>query len=227
MEQINKYRSPIVLGILVLFLALLAFYLLGARPLSEKIDQQQEELALLNQQNSLMEKKIDERKADGSADSEKAELLAQLPKGDNAETLILQLRQIELHTGARLKDIGFAVSEQNPIQVMKGTSVPEYPTVKQLTMTAVVEGNYLSVSRWLYELYTMDRIVNVDSLSFQKNTANGTSAAESGILTANVTFSAYFEESDEPTGPAQSLPQADRGGTTDTAQAEAQGTTGS
>lgn len=60
MEQINKYRSPIVLGVLVLFLLLFAFFLLGFQPTNSKIAEQESEMSQLEQQNSLMENKIEE-----------------------------------------------------------------------------------------------------------------------------------------------------------------------
>ncbi|WP_249901020.1 type 4a pilus biogenesis protein PilO [Paenibacillus sp. PK3_47] len=194
MEQINKYRSPIVLGLLILFLLLFAFFMLGLQPANQELKDQELQLSQLNEQNNLLESKIDERMADTSQEAEAAELLAQLPKGDNSEQLILDLRAIGSATGTRLKDIGFSVGEQNPIQVMTESSTVVYPTVKQLNMTAVVEGDYTGVNAWLLALQSLPRIVNVDSFTFQRSSAGGNGQGSSSIITANVSFTAYFED---------------------------------
>ncbi|CAH1209491.1 hypothetical protein PAECIP111892_03227 [Paenibacillus auburnensis] len=209
MEQINKYRSPIVLGLLILFLLLFAFFMLGVRPANQEIRDQESELSQLNEQNDLLQSKIDERKSDTSQDAEEAALLAQLPKGDNSEQLILDLRAIGSVTGTRLKDVSFSVGDQNPIQVMTGSSTAVYPTVKQLNMTAVVEGDYDGVSSWLLALQSLPRIVNVDSLSFQRSTEGGSTQGSSGIITANVSFTAYFEDAEDSEGNDASLAAKD------------------
>ncbi len=193
-EQLNKYRSPIVLGLLILFLLLFAFFMLGVQPASQEIKEQEVQLSQLNEQNELLEKKIDEKMNDSSQQAEQAELLAQLPKGDNSEQLILDLRAIGSATGTRLKDISFSVGDTNPIQEMTGSSTAFYPTVKQLNMTAVVEGDYPGIISWLLALQTMPRIVNVDTYSFQRSSNNDNAQESSNIITANVTFTAYFED---------------------------------
>jgi type IV pilus assembly protein PilO len=208
-EQINKYRSPIILGLLILFLLLFAFFMLGLQPASREVKDQESELSQLNEQNNLLQSKIDEQKNDTSQDAEEAALLAQLPKGDNSEQLILDLRSIGSATGAKLKDISFSVSDQNPIQGTTGSSTEEYPTVKQLNMTAVVEGNYAGVSSWLLALQSLPRIVNVDSLAFQRSSADESAQGSSGIITANVSFTTYFEEAEATEGEDSPLTATD------------------
>lgn len=194
-EQINKYRSPIVLGLLILFLLLFAFFMLGVQPAKREIKDQESQLSQLNEQNSLVQSKIDERQSDTDQAAEEAELLAQLPTGDSTGQLILDLRKIGSFTETRLKDISFSVGEQNPIDVMTGLSTGAYPTLKQLNMTAVVEGNYIGISNWLLALQSLPRIVNVDTLSFQRSDV-GNIPASSSIIAANVSFSAYFEDTE-------------------------------
>ncbi|NQX47226.1 type 4a pilus biogenesis protein PilO [Paenibacillus tritici] len=194
MEPINKYRSPITLGVLILFLLLFAFFMLGLQPGSREIKDQESQLSQLNEQNSLLESKIEERKNDTAQEAEEAALLAQLPKGDHSEQMILDLRSIGSVTGAKLKDVSFSVGEENPIQQMTGSSTVAYPTVKQLTMTAVVEGDYAGICSWLHALQQLPRIVNVDSLTFQRSSDGGATGSTSSIITANVSFTAYFED---------------------------------
>lgn len=79
MEQINKYRSPIVLGVLVLFLLLFAFFLLGFQPTTSKITEQESEMSQLEQQNRLIENKIQEFNTSTADNGAQDELLAKLP----------------------------------------------------------------------------------------------------------------------------------------------------
>jgi len=212
-EQINKYRSPIILGMLILFLLLLALYMLGIQPANRKLGEQETELSQLNDQNALLEKKIDERKSDASRDTEQAELLAQLPQGDNSEQLILDLRAIGALTGTRLKDVSFTVGDKNPIQEMTGSSTAAFPTVKQLNMTAVVEGDYTGIYNWMQALQSLPRIVNVDSFSFQRPADSGGAQKLPGVITANISFTAYFEEADNSADSSKSLAEQDSGQT--------------
>lgn len=196
MEQINKYRSPIVLGVLVLFLLLFAFFWLGFQPTNNKITEQESEMSQLEQQNSLIENKIAELKSSAANEGTQDALLAQLPRGDGSEQLILDLRAIGTMTNARLKDIGFTLDDINPIQVMTGSSEVVFPTVKELKMTALVEGSYTSVRSWMTALQLLPRIINVDAFSFQHSSDSGS------IISANITFTAYYEESPGARDPA-------------------------
>lgn len=204
MEQINKYRSPIVLGVLVLFLLLFAFFLLGFQPTNNKIAEQESEMSQLEQQNSLMENKIEELNSSAANDEEQDALLAQLPRGDGSEQLILDLRAIGTMTNARLKDIGFTLDDTNPIQVMTGSPNVVFPTVKSIKMTAVVEGSYTNVRNWMTALQLLPRIINVDAYSFQH------SSDSNNIISANITFTAYYEKSLEPSEPAAQVAVLDQ-----------------
>ncbi|MFD1776602.1 type 4a pilus biogenesis protein PilO [Paenibacillus rhizophilus] len=197
MEQINKYRSPIVLGVLILFLMLLSFYLLGVQSASRKVSEQESQLAQLNEQNQLLQTQIDKLQISSPGDSEEEALLAQLPRGDNSEQLILDLRAIGTVTNARLKDISFTVGDTNPIQEMTGASTVAYSTVKALKMTAVVEGDYTGIRNWMKDLQILPRIINVDSFVFQRSSSNNAAQSVNSILTATVSFTAYYEETDK------------------------------
>ncbi|QUL54521.1 type 4a pilus biogenesis protein PilO [Paenibacillus tritici] len=189
MEQINKYRSPIVLGVLVLFLLLFAFFLLGFQPTNNKIAEQESQKAQLEQQNSLMQNKIDELKSSTVNGDAQDALLDQLPRGDDSEQLILDLRAIGTMTNARLKDIGFVLEDSNPLQVTTHSSAAVFPAVKEVKMTALVEGTYSNVRSWMNELQLLPRIINVDAFSFQHSSNSG------NIISASITFTAYYEKS--------------------------------
>jgi len=194
MEQFNKYRSPIVLGVLVLFLMLFAFYMLGVQPTNKEISAQNAEIGQLEKEAEILQTKINELKSSAtSLDSEQQELLAALPKGDDSEGLIDDLREVGMSSQARLKDVSFILDETNPIQQMTGSAEVLFPTVKQVKMTAVVEGTYTSIRQWMDELQALARIVNVDSFNFQQSYEERSKDSPESILTANVAFTAYYE----------------------------------
>ncbi|OMC64241.1 hypothetical protein BK121_25570 [Paenibacillus odorifer] len=194
MEQINKYRSPIVLGVLILFLILFAFYMLGVQPTNKEISAQSSEISQLEKEAEVLQTKINELKGSGNeGDLEQKELLGELPKGDDSEGLIVDLREVSTSSQARLKDLSFVLDEANPIQQMTGSAEVSFPTVKQIKMTAVVEGTYSGIRQWMDELQALPRIVNVDSFNFQQSYENRTKNNTESILTANVAFTAYYE----------------------------------
>ncbi|WP_449601493.1 type 4a pilus biogenesis protein PilO [Paenibacillus sp. Marseille-Q9583] len=194
MEQFNKYRSPIVLGVLILFLMLFAFYMLGVQPTNKEISAQNAEISQLEKEAEILQTKINELKSSAtSLDSEQQELLAALPKGDDSEGLIDDLREVGMSSQARLKDVSFILDEANPIQQMTGSAEVLFPTVKQIKMTAVVEGTYTGIRQWMDELQMLARIVNVDSFNFQQSYEERSKDSPESILTANVAFTAYYE----------------------------------
>lgn len=194
MEQFNKYRSPIVLGVLILFLMLFAFYMLGVQPTNKEISAQNAEISQLEKEAEILQTKINELKSSAaSLDSEQQELLAALPKGDDSEGLIDDLREVGMSSQARLKDVSFILDEANPIQQMTGSAEVLFSTVKQIKMTAVVEGTYTSIRQWMDELQMLARIVNVDSFNFQQSYEERSANSPESILTANVAFTAYYE----------------------------------
>lgn len=85
------------------------------------------------------------------------------------------------------------MDEANPIQQMTGSAEVSFPTVKQIKMTAVVEGTYSGIRQWMDELQALPRIVNVDSFNFQQSYEDRTKNNTESILTANVAFTAYFD----------------------------------
>lgn len=194
MEQFNKYRSPIVMGVLILFLMLFAFYMLGVQPTNKEISAQNAEISQLEKEAEILQTKINELKSSAtSLDSEQQELLAALPKGDDSEGLIDDLRAVGMSSQARLKDVSFILDEANPIQQMTGSAEVLFPTIKQIKMTAVVEGTYTSIRQWMDELQALARIVNVDSFNFQQSYEERSANSPESILTANVAFTAYYE----------------------------------
>jgi len=195
LEQINKYRSTIVLGVLVLFLILFAFFMLGVQPSNRTIAAQKSEIAQLEEQNALIQNKMNELKGSAEA-ADQAEALAALPRGDSSEQLIRDLQAIGMASKAKLKEIGFTISDTNGIGKRNAEEAAQYPTVKEIKMTGVVEGNYQQIHDWLKELNTLPRLIQIDSFSFQLPYEQRTAGSPGSIIAANVTFTAYFEKTE-------------------------------
>ncbi|MBY0009490.1 type 4a pilus biogenesis protein PilO [Paenibacillus typhae] len=194
MEQINKYRSPIVMGMLILFLILFAFYMLAIRPVSSDIAVQSSELSMLELERSAIENKINELKGAGdslSADEETA--LAAIPSGDGSEALINDLKAIGASSHARLKDIGFSLTDTSTASDWAGVAAASAAGLQEIKMTAIIEGGYAEIHEWLKQLNKMPRLVTVDSFAFQQPYEFPTAQNPGSILTANVAFTAYYQ----------------------------------
>jgi type IV pilus assembly protein PilO len=193
-EQINKYRSSIVLGLLVLFLILFAFYMFAIRPVNNDIALQNNEFSMLQQEKEILANKINELKsAEAGPDSSEDTALAAIPQGDDSEGLILDLKSIGNSSHARLKDIGFSLTETNGISAWTGIPSEATGSLKEIKMAAIVEGGYAEIHEWLKQLHDLPRIITVDSFSFQQPYEFPTLTKPGSILTANVSFTAYYE----------------------------------
>ncbi|WP_340026109.1 type 4a pilus biogenesis protein PilO [Paenibacillus sp. FSL K6-1096] len=194
MEQINKYRSSIVLGLLGLFLILFAFYMFAIRPLNNDIARQDNEISLLGQEKEILVNKISQLKnAEEEAAADKDTMMAAIPQGDDSEGLILQLKRIGNSSHAKLKDIGFLLAESNEISAWTQIQPEATGSLKELKMAAVVEGSYAEINEWLKQLHDLPRIIAIDSFSFQRPYEFPSPVKPGSILTTNVSFTAFFE----------------------------------
>ncbi|WP_397333164.1 type 4a pilus biogenesis protein PilO [Paenibacillus sp. JSM ZJ436] len=194
-ELLNKYRSPVVMGVLLLFVVLLGFYLLGLQPTIDTMEEQEAEIARVSDEKALLQRKVDELK--GAADSQDQELLSSydaLPEGDEADQLVLQLRTAGIRSSARLKSIEFNLTGTNGLQLVLGGNEGAYPFIKEVSMNAEVEGTRAQIIAWMDQLEKMPRIIKVDSFSLQRR-SGPSELPENALLTANVVFTAYYESS--------------------------------
>lgn len=189
MEQLNKYRSTIVLGVLVLFLLLFAFFMLGLQPTMNEINEQKLEMARIEKDTAFLQSKVDEMKGtDGSGELSAAESLTALPQSESADQLLLDLRIVGARSQATLRNVDFNLSGINEISLMTGSSQGVYPFIKEVKMNAEVEGNYEQIYAWMEELERLPRIMKVDSFRFQQPSGTNTE------ITANIVFTAYYED---------------------------------
>ena len=194
MEQLNKYRSPIVLGVLVLFLLLFAFYMLGLQPTLEQLDEQQSEIQTMEDEIALLQGKVDEMKGttDSTDKGASNDSLEALPQSDLEDQIVRDLRQIGIRSDAVLRSVDFSLADMNSIHTMTGEGGEVYPFVDEIKMNAEVEGTYAQITSWLEELEKLPRLMKVDSLNLQRRSSLNISG-DSTIITANIAFTAYYE----------------------------------
>lgn len=193
MVQINKYRSQIVMGILILFLILFVFYMLAIRPVSSDVSAQNTQLTQLEREKSILENKINELKSSGgNITSDEETALTAIPLGDGSESLINDLKSIGDSSHARLKDIGFSLQDSSTAGTWTGLSA-SVTGLQEIKMTAILEGGYGEIHEWLKQLNAIPRMLTVDAFSFQQPYEFPTRMKPGSILTANVSFTAYFE----------------------------------
>ncbi|SEP14099.1 hypothetical protein [Paenibacillus sp. OV219] len=225
MEQLNKNRSLAVLLIALLFLLLFAAYTFLIKPSSGSDSEQQAEIERLTSQAELLGKKVSENKQANKAYSE-ASVQNALPLWDNTEQLLLDLQRIEQETGTatitatfNADTLGEQTAGNTDSATLDGTSDSTSsdgtattdstgsaslgPSVKKLKVSAVIKGRYADVLRYVEKLQRMPRLVTVESFDAVK-----ASTADKPI-SANITFTAYFDPSYKPLVKQVILPYSD------------------
>jgi type IV pilus assembly protein PilO len=193
-EQINKYRSGIILGLLALFLILFAFYMIAIQPVNHELSAQTLQLSQLEQEKARIENKLNELTGAGdgaSLDQDRA--LAAIPQGDDSEGLILDLGRIGSSSHARLKDIGFTLADTNGIGTWTGLAAASTDGIREIKMTAIVDGGYAEIHEWLKQLHALPRLITVDSFALQQPYELRTPQMPGSILSASISFTAYYE----------------------------------
>nr|WP_274528490.1 type 4a pilus biogenesis protein PilO [Paenibacillus piscarius] len=155
---------------------------------------QDDEISLLGQEQEILVNKINQLKsAEKEAGADKDTMLAAIPQGDDSEGLILQLQRIGNSSHAKLKDIGFLLAESSEISAWTQIKPEATGRLKELKMAVVVEGSYAEINEWLKQLHDLPRIIAIDSFSFQRPYEFPSPGKPGSILTANVSFTAFFE----------------------------------
>ncbi|MBW4081628.1 hypothetical protein [Paenibacillus sp. S150] len=194
MEQINKYRSSIVLGLLLMFLILFAFYMLAIHPANSDLNSRNVELSQLQQEQALLENKISELSGAGTVSQDQEQAMAAITQGDDTEGLILDLQRISKSTYASVRDISFSLADASNIAAWTGIKPALLAGLKEVKMTATVEGYYAEIHEWLKQLNELPRIISIDSFNFQQPYELRTPQKPGSVLTATVSFTAFYED---------------------------------
>ncbi|OWA36223.1 hypothetical protein B9G55_10270 [Saccharibacillus sp. O16] len=210
MQRILNNRQGVILGITGLFLLILLFYVLAIRPKAELWKSQDVEIASLQQQNDLLQSKIEERTQEESSSMTPENVAAALPPDPDAEQLILDIKRIgeQASSSVRLSDATFSYEG--------GSAAPESTTaisqalsangLRTVYVTVNVEGNYSQIRSWINQLQQTKRVTTVDSISFQQ------SIQPNQLLSATITFTASYLPTTSAAAPAAA--DADTGTTT-------------
>lgn len=192
MEMIQKHRNLLLPVAVLLFLLLFAFYMLAVRPAANEASSQQEEITALEQENSLMQKKVSELKGSGENTPEMEKIREYLPSSENTEQLILDFTQLNQKASVLLRDVQFTLPESNLIRTTLSKDKSPFPTVREVKMNATLEGNYTQIKTWMSELQKLKRLIAIDSFNFQKPYET---QAPGSIIKATVSFTAYYDPS--------------------------------
>jgi len=179
MEQLNKYRSSIILGLALLFIILLAVYMLVVRPLGEQTDTYTQNITELQQEGQLLQTRIAELQSHQTGN---AAVTTAVPDQDASEQLLTALEQVSNKSRTRLANIEF--QQILPGDAGNSVGVPVGIQAGQVQMNAEIEGGYAQIHEWMNQLQKMPRLVTIDSFSFEQ--------PYQPILTAKVTFTAYY-----------------------------------
>ncbi|MBD7967694.1 type 4a pilus biogenesis protein PilO [Paenibacillus gallinarum] len=191
MERINKYRSVIVLALLLGFVLVFAFYWLGLSPTIDKLDEQGQELVQLEGEKQLLQNKLDEMKGNVEGQNSIDPEWDALPQNDMADQLILDIRAVNARSEATLKAIDFNLTQSNELHLMLNEEETMYPHIHEIKMNADLEGTLSQIESWMKELESLPRLMKVDSFALQHRSESGSMADP--ILTATLVFTSYYE----------------------------------
>ncbi|MEJ8303619.1 type II secretion system protein GspM [Saccharibacillus sacchari] len=187
MERIHNNRQALILGVAVLFLLLLVPYMLMIRPQTEDIETQKSEVARLQQENEIFQRKIDELKGEGVGELSDEEIAQKLPATPNQEQIVTDLYKVGLATNVILSDATFA--SENPTSGSATAQTTETTTgqVNSVYVTANIQGDYASIKNWMTAMQNLPRFTSIEQFTLNKPYVFGSS-----LLDATVTFTASY-----------------------------------
>ncbi|CAM4395994.1 type II secretion system protein GspM [Saccharibacillus endophyticus] len=188
MERIHNNRQALILGVAVLFLLLLVPYMLMIRPQTEKIQTQQSEVARLQQENDIFQRKIDELKSGETSELSEEEIAKKLPADPNQEQIVTDLYQVGLASDVVLSDATFAGTDPNSgTATAQTTDTATSGQINAMYVTVNIQGNYAQIKKWMTELQNLPRFTSVEQFTINKPYNFGSS-----LLDATVTFTASY-----------------------------------
>ncbi|WP_211745394.1 type 4a pilus biogenesis protein PilO [Paenibacillus sp. Marseille-Q4541] len=198
MERMNRYRSVIVLALLLGFVLLFAFYSLGLSPALGKLDEQSRELAQIEAEKQLLQNKLDEMKGTTEGQESSDQEWDALPQSDLADQLILDVRAVTARSEATLKSIDFSLTQGNELNLMLKEQEGVYPYIHEIKMNAELEGTVSQIESWMQELEMLPRLMKVDSFNIQRRSESA-GGDNNPVMTATLVFTSYYEAVSENT----------------------------
>ncbi|WEK53393.1 MAG: type 4a pilus biogenesis protein PilO [Candidatus Cohnella colombiensis] len=189
-QWLNKNRQLVILGLVLLFLILMVLYVFLINPTSEEIDSKKTEIHSLEQNRTLYEKKIVQKQQAGS-DFNSNEIQSAIPLWDNTEQLLYDLTKIGEATHTEFRSISFARSENNQLQGIIGGEASQYPSIRELKASIVLDGTYIDIMNWIESMQLLPRLIVIDSFSLEKPDESKMSLP----ITVIINFTTYFDNS--------------------------------
>lgn len=194
MERIHNNRQALILGVAVLFMLLLVPYMLMIRPQSEEIAATDGEIARLQQENEIYQRKIDELTTEGTSELSEEEIARRLPADPNQEQIVNDLYNVGLATSVRLSDATFAnENTAGGDQAAVSEAEPASGQVRSIYVTANIQGSYAAIKAWMSAIQDLPRLTSVEQFTLNKPyDFNG------ALLEATVTFTASYVPQSAP-----------------------------
>ncbi|GFZ88259.1 hypothetical protein GCM10008018_37990 [Paenibacillus marchantiophytorum] len=189
MSNKNNTQTLLLFGAALLFLGLFAFYYFLQMPSSDKVKAQESELATLNKQVQLLNKKVSEKQNAVIGPSMK-EVQAALPLWDNTEQITLDLNKIKKDTDVSFNSITYSISEKSSQQQTDAAKKTAYPNVREVKVTTSVAGTFKEISDAITQLQALPRLIKVDTVNYGSLPKDLTRK-----ITINLTFTAFFDPS--------------------------------
>ena len=187
MERIHNNRQALVLGIAMLFLLLLVPYMLLLRPQTEQMTANESEIARLEQENGIYQRKIDELKAQNADRLSDEQIAQKLPAGPDQEQIVKDLYKIGMASGVVLADATFSNESTAADPAAQNTDVSASSGIRSVYVTAHVKGGYAGIKDWMAALQKLPRLTSVEQFTIDKPYVfNGV------LLEATVTFTASY-----------------------------------
>lgn len=112
-----------------------------------------------------------------------------LPASDDVPNLIMQLEQIAKQSGMMVQHLGFGEGKAATTPKEEGVEeVKEVSGIKEISLTAVVNGSYGALQTFLRNLESASRIVNVTNFRFSQGQKEG----EEGGLSVTLGMEAFY-----------------------------------
>ncbi|WP_336787121.1 hypothetical protein [Paenibacillus sp. MMO-177] len=182
----TKNRSLGLIVMMLLFLVLLLLYVVLLQPSSSKLSDQKKLAEQSELQYNALQASVNKQQEEGTGLAER-DIQAALPLWDNSEQLVVTLKSLSLQTGAKINSAAIDLPGENKLNALSGSADPLYPTVKEVNVHVTLLGTYAQVKSWMTQLQQQKRLIVINDFTLQQ--------ADSGMNTAELSFTAYFDPS--------------------------------
>ncbi|CAM3478751.1 GspMb/PilO family protein [Paenibacillus lupini] len=184
----SKNRSVGLIVMMLLFLVLLLLYVVLLQPTNSELSDQKVQVKDTGLQLNVLQASV-EKKEEGS-DLPEQDIQEALPLWDNSEQLVISFKTLSQQTGAKVNSATIDLPGDNKLNTLIDSADPVYPTVKEINVHVSLIGTHAQVTSLMDKLEQQKRLIVVNSFTIQQT--------DSGLDTAELAFTAYFDPSYQP-----------------------------